>query len=150
MLALILKFLAGRLLGPIKTAAAWLFEHPMALLILLLAAAAVWFYWRDTRLAAQLAKSQAAYAAEVAQTKTLRAGIDAQNAGVQRILQQGVANEQAAHQVAAARAAAAQRVRVIYQTRVQRIEAAPVPATCASAAAWAAGQAQGLAAAWGK
>ncbi len=80
----------------------------------------------------------------------LRAGIAAQNAGVERILQQGVANEQAAKEQAVARAAAAQKVRVVYQTRVERIEAAPVPATCASAAAWAAGQAQSLAAGWSK
>ena len=121
-------------LVPLAGAAAFgAFEHHEA------AAAAA----RATQLEQQLGAAQASIA-------QLRAGIDAQNAGVQRILQQGVANEQAAHQLAAARAAAAQRVRVIYQTRVQRIEAAPVPATCASAAAWAAGQAQSLAAGWGK
>ncbi len=123
--------------------------------VLLMVAAALGTYgaWQHheaaaaTARAAQLEQQLGAAQASIAQ---MRAGIDAQNAGVERILQQGVANEQAAHQLAAARAAAAQRVRVIYQTRVQTIEAAPAPAPCASAAAWAAGQAQGLAAVWGK
>ena len=80
----------------------------------------------------------------------LRAGVQAQNAAVERLLQQGQANVAAAKAQAVQREQSAARVRVIYQTRVQRIEAAPVPATCASAAAWAAGQAQGLAAGWSK
>ncbi len=80
----------------------------------------------------------------------LRAGVQAQNKAVTAIEAQGKANVAAAAASAAARAAAAQKVRVIYQTKVQTIEAAPVPATCASAAAWAAGQAQGLAAGWSK
>ena len=80
----------------------------------------------------------------------LRAGVQAQNAAVERILQQGQANVAAAKSQAAQREQSAARVQVVYRTRVQRIEAAPVPATCASAAAWAAEQAQGLAAGWSK
>ena len=80
----------------------------------------------------------------------LRAGLQAQNGAVERILAQGQANVAAAKQEAVKRKQSAARVQVIYRTRVQRIEAAPVPATCASAAAWAAGQAQSLAAGWSK
>lgn len=80
----------------------------------------------------------------------LRAGIQAQNGAVERILQQGQANVAAAAASAAQRATSAQQVRVIYRTRVQRIEAAPVPQQCANAAAWAQQQAQGLAAGWSK
>ena len=80
----------------------------------------------------------------------LRTGIQAQNGAVERILAQGKANIAAAAASAAQRATSAQRVRVIYQTRVERIEAAPVPQQCASAAAWAQQQAQGLAVGWSK
>ena len=78
----------------------------------------------------------------------LRAGVQAQNSAVERILQQGEANVAAAKSQAAQREQSAARVQVVYRTRVERIEAAPVSATCASAAAWAAGQAQGLTAGW--
>ncbi len=97
--------------------------------------------------AAQLEQQVGAAQASIGQ---LRAGITAQNAGVERILQQQVAAEKSAQQQVQQREQTAEKVRVVYQTRVERIEAAPVPATCASAAAWAAGQAQGLAAGWSK
>ena len=80
----------------------------------------------------------------------LRTGIQAQNGAVERILQQGQANVAAASASAAQRSQSARRVRVIYRTRVERIQAAKVPTDCASAAAWAQQQAQGLAARWNK
>ena len=80
----------------------------------------------------------------------LRTGIQAQNGAVERILAQGQANVAAAAASAAQRATSAQQVQVVYRTRVERIEAAPVPQECSSAAAWAQQQAQGLAAGWSK
>ena len=80
----------------------------------------------------------------------LRTGIQAQNAAVERILAQGQANVAAAKAQAAQRVQAAAKVQVVYRTRIQTIEAAPVPQQCASAAAWAQQQAQGLAAGWSK
>ena len=97
--------------------------------------------------AAQLEQQLGSAEQSIAQ---LRAGIRAQNGAVERILQQGVANVVAAKSQAAQRAQGAARVQVVYRTRVERIEAAPVPQQCASAAAWAQQQAQGLAAGWGK
>jgi hypothetical protein len=80
----------------------------------------------------------------------LRAGIAAQNLGVENLLdaahraQEIVAAAGKARQLAAARAlsTAAQ--------RVAQIEAAPVPSPCASAAAWGVEQAAGLARGWGR
>ncbi len=80
----------------------------------------------------------------------LHAGIQAQNGAVERILAQGQANVAAAKAQAAQRVQAAAKVQLIYRTRIQTIEAAPVPQQCASAAAWAQQQAQGLAAGWNK
>ncbi len=80
----------------------------------------------------------------------LRTGIQAQNGAVERILAQGKANVAAAAASAAQRAQGAARVRVVYGTRVERIEAAPVPQQCTQAAAWAQQQAQSLAAGWAK
>ena len=97
--------------------------------------------------AAQLEQQLGAAEQSIAQ---LQAGVQAQNAAVTRILQQGQANVAAAKSEASQRVQAADNVRVVYRTRVQTIEAAPVPATCASAAAWAAGQAHSLAAGWSK
>ncbi|CDW96120.1 hypothetical protein THICB2_730199 [Thiomonas sp. CB2] len=61
----------------------------------------------------------------------------------------GVASAAAAKAQTGQRTTNAARVEVVYRDRVHTIEAAPVPATCASAAAWAAGQAKGLAG-WSK
>ena len=97
--------------------------------------------------AAQLEQQLGSAEASIGQ---LRVGIQAQNGAVERILQQNVANVAAAKSQAAQRATSAQQVRVIYRTRIQRIEAAPVPQQCASAAAWAQQQAQSLAAGWSK
>lgn len=80
----------------------------------------------------------------------LRQGVAAQNAAIHRLQQQGAAAVAQARQEAAQRAQGAARVQVVYRTRVERIEAAPVPQQCASAAAWAQQQAQGLAAGWSK
>lgn len=116
-----------------------------------LAGAAAFGWWEHHEVgvadahAAQLEQQLGSAEASISQ---LRAGIQAQNGAVERILQQGVANVAAAKAQAAQRAQGAARVRVIYQTHVERIEAAPVPQQCASAAAWAQQQAQGLAARW--
>jgi Holliday junction resolvasome RuvABC endonuclease subunit len=80
----------------------------------------------------------------------LQTGIQAQNVAVERILVQGQANVAAAKAQGAQRAQAAAKVQVIYRTRIERIEAAPVPQECVSAAAWAQQQAQSLAAGWSK
>ncbi len=141
-------FLMTFILGPIKSAVAWLLKHPLELAILALAVACAVLYWRNTHLKADLAISQANVARAVANTKTLQSAIDAQNASVERILQQGVANVDAAKAKAQAETQAAAKVRVIYRTRVQTIEAAQVPQQCASAAAWAAGQAGQLIEGW--
>jgi hypothetical protein len=74
------------------------------------------------------ATAQAARAAQLEQQ--LRAATQAQNAAVEKLKEQGAAAVAQAKQQASARAAAAQRVHVVYQTRVQTIEAAPVPGTC--------------------
>ncbi len=97
--------------------------------------------------AAQLEQQLGSAEASIGQ---LRAGIQAQNGAVERILQQGVANVAAAKSQAAQRAQGAARVQVVYRTRVERIEAAPVPQQCTQAAAWAQQQAQSLAAGWSK
>ena len=143
-------FLLTFVLGPIKSAFAWLLKHPLELIILLLAIACAFLYWRNTSLKSDLAASQASAARAVANTKSLQAAIQTQNAGVERILQQDVANVAAAKAQAAQRAQAAAKVQVIYRTRVERIEAAQVPQECDQAAAWAAQQAQGLVLGWSK
>lgn len=99
---------------------------------------------RGTRIV-QLKQQASRDQASIAQ---LRAGISEQNAGVERILQQGVANVAAAKALASARDAAANRVRVVYQTTVEQIEAAQVPQECGQAASWAAGQAGQLVKGW--
>ncbi len=115
------------------------------------AAAFGWFEHHEVGVAqahaAQLEQQLRSAEASIGQ---LRAGVQAQNVAVERILRQGRVNVAAAKAQAAQRASSAQRVRVIYQTRVERIEAAPVPQQCASAAAWAQQQAQSLAAGWSK
>ena len=143
-----MAFLLTFILGPLKAALAWLLKHPLELIILALVIACALLYWRNTHLKADLAVSQANAARAVANTKTLQAAIDAQNVGVENILRQGVANVAAAKARAQTDAQAAAKVRVIYKTRVQTIEAAQVPQQCASAAAWAAGQAQTLIQGW--
>ena len=143
-----MDFLLTFILGPIKAALAWLLKHPLELLILVLIVACAWLYWRNDSLKTDLLASQASAARAVANTKTLQAAIATQNAGVERILQQGVVNVAAAKAQAQAQAQAAAKVRVVYQTRVERIEAAPVPQECDQAAAWAAGQAQQLIKGW--
>lgn len=143
-----MAFLLTFILGPIKSALAWLFKHPLELLILALAIACAFLCWRNTHLKAELAAAQASAARAVANTKTLQAAIATQNAGVERILQQGVANVAAAKAQAAQRAQEAAKVQVVYRTRVDRIEAAQVPQECDQAAAWAAGQAVGLIKGW--
>ena len=118
-----------------------------------LAAASAFGAWEHhevgvaTAHAAQLEQQLGSAEASIGQ---LRTGIQAQNGAVERILAQGKANVAAAAASAAQRATSAQQVRVIYRTRIQRIEAAPVPQQCASAAAWAQQQAQVLAAGWNK
>ena len=143
-----MAFLLTFILGPLKAALAWLLKHPLELIILALAIACAFLYWRNTHLKADLAMSQASAARAVANTKTLQAAIAAQNAGVERILQQGVANVAAAKAQAQAQTQAAEKVRVIYKTRVEKIEAAQVPQECDKAAAWAAGQAGQLIEGW--
>ena len=118
-----------------------------------LAAASAFGAWEHhevgvaTAHAAQLEQQLGSAEASISQ---LRTGIEAQNGAVERILAQGKANVAAAAASAAQRAQGAARVQVVYRTRIQRIEAAPVPQQCASAAAWAQQQAQGLAAGWSK
>lgn len=141
-------FLLTFVLGPIKSALAWLLKHPLELIILLLAIACAFLYWRNTSLKSDLAASQASAARAVANTKSLQAAIATQNAGVERILQQGVANMAAAKAQARAQAQAAAKVRTIYKTRVEKIEAAQVPQECDQAAAWAASQAGQLIEGW--
>ena len=143
-----MAFLLTFILGPIKSAVAWLLKHPLELLILVLMVACAWLYWRNANLKTDLLASQASAARAVANTKTLQAAIQTQNAGVERILQQGIANIAAAKALAQAEKQAAAKVRTIYKTRVQTIEAAQVPQQCASAAAWAAGQANALIKGW--
>ena len=143
-----MSFLLTFIIGPIKDALAWLLKHPMELIILVLVVACAWLYWRNTSLKSDLAASQASAARAVANTKSLQAAIDTQNAGVERILQQGVANVEAAKAQATQRVQAAAKVQVVYRTRVERIEAAPVPQECDQAAAWAAGQAAELIKGW--
>ncbi len=113
------------------------------------AAAFGWWEHHEVRVAqahvAQLEQQLGSAEQSIAQ---LRTGIQAQNSAVERILAQGQANVAAAKAQAAQRAVSAARVRVVYRTRIERIEAAPVPQQCASAAAWAAGQAQGLIGGW--
>ena len=145
-----MDFLLEFFLGPIKSAISWLLAHPLELLILALLLACGFLYWRTDSLKTDLLASQASAARAVANTKTLQAAIQTQNAGVERILQQGVANVAAAKAQAAQRVQAAAKVQVVYRTRVERIEAAQVPQQCASAAAWAQQQAQGLVAGWSK
>lgn len=145
-----MDFLLTFILGPIKSAISWLLAHPLELLILALILACGFLYWRNDRLKTDLLASQASAARAVANTKTLQAAIQTQNAGVERILQQGVANVEAAKAQAAQRVQAAAKVQVVYRTRVERIEAARVPQECDQAAAWAAQQAQGLLRGWSK
>lgn len=143
-----MAFLLTFILGPIKSAVAWLLRHPLELLILALVVACAWLYWRNDALHADLTTARAVSARQAQNVATLRAGIKDQNAGVERILQQGVANVAAAKARAQADAQAAAKVRVIYKTRVQTIEAAQVPQQCASAAAWASRQAAQLIEGW--
>ena len=118
-----------------------------------LGGAAAFGWWEHHELgvaqahAAQLEQQLGSAEQSIAQ---LRTGIEAQNSAVERILVQGQANVQAAKAAAAQRVQAAAKVQVVYRTRIQRIEAAPVPQQCASAAAWASGQAQGLIGGWSK
>lgn len=118
-----------------------------------LAAAAAFGAWERHEVQVQTAKTaqveQQLGSAEQSIAQ-LRAGIQAQNGAVEQILAQGQANVAAAKAQAAQRAQAAAKVRVVYRTRIQRIEAASVPQQCASAAAWAQQQAQGLTAGWSK
>ena len=143
-----MDFLLTFFLSPIKSAISWLFAHPLELLILALLLACGFLYWRNDSLKSDLLASQASAARAVANTKTLQAAIQTQNAGVERILQQSVANVAAAKAQATQRAQAAAKVQVIYRTRVERIEAASVPQQCDQAAAWAAGQAGELIKGW--
>ncbi len=116
-----------------------------------LAGAAAFGWWEHHEVGvaqahvAQLERQLGSAETSIAQ---LRTGVQAQNAAVERILQQGAAAVAQAKAAAAQRVQASSRVRVVYQTRVERIEAAPVPQQCASAAAWAATQAQGLIGGW--
>ena len=141
-------FLLTFVLGPIKAVLGWLLKHPLELLILVLLAACAWLYLRNDALHADLATAQAVGARQAQNVATLGAAIKDQNAGVERILQQGVANVAAAKARAQSDAQAAAKVRVIYKARVQTIEAAQVPQQCASAAAWASGQAGQLIEGW--
>ena len=145
-----MAFLLTFILGPLKAVLAWLLKHPLELLILALLLACGFLYWRTDSLKADLLASQASAARAVANTKILQAAIQTQNAGVERILQQGVANVEAAKAQAAQRVQAAAKVQVVYRTRVERIEAARVPQECDKAAAWAAGQAGELIKGWSK
>ncbi len=113
------------------------------------AAAFGWFEHHEVGVAqAHAASLEQQLGSAEASIGQLRAGVRAQNQAVERILAQGQANVAAAKAQAAQRAVSAARVRVVYRTRIERIEAAPVPQQCASAAAWAAGQAQGLIGGW--
>ncbi len=143
-----MDFLLTFILSPIKSAISWLLAHPLELLILALLLACGFLYWRTDTLKADLLASQASAARAVANTKTLQAAIATQNAGVERILQQGVANVAAAKAQAQAQTQAAEKVRVIYKTRVEKIETAQVPQQCDQAAAWAARQAGQLIKGW--
>ena len=143
-----MDFLLAFVLGPIKAALGWLLAHPLELLIIALLLACGFLYWRNDVIKTDLLASQASAARAVANTKTLQAAIQTQNAGVERILQQGVANVEAAKAQAAERVQAAAKVQVVYRTRVEKIEAATVPQQCYQAAAWAAGQAQTLIQGW--
>jgi hypothetical protein len=118
-----------------------------------LAAAAAFGAWERHEVQVQTAKAdklEQQVGADAQTIKQLRTGIQAQNAAVERILAQGRANVAAAKAQDAQRVQAATKVQVVYRTRIQTIEAAPVPQECSSAAAWAASQAQGLAQGWNK
>ena len=143
-----MAFLLTFILGPLKAALAWLLKHPLELIILALAIACALLYWRNTHLKADLVASQANAARAVANTQTLQAAIVTQNAGVERVLEQGVANVAAAKAQAQAETQAAAKVRIVYQTKVEKIESAAVPQECDQAAAWAAGQAGQLIEGW--
>lgn len=116
-----------------------------------LAAAAAFGAWEHHELGvaqARAVKLEQQIGADQASIAQLRTGIQAQNSAVERLLQQGQANVAAAKAKAVQDAQAAAKVRVVYQTRIERIEAAPVPQQCASAAAWASSQAQALIGGW--
>ena len=118
-----------------------------------LAGAAAFGWWEHHQVGvadAHVAQLEQQLGSAEASIGQLRVGIQAQNGAVERILQQGVANVAAAKSQAAQRAQGAARVQVVYRTRIERIEAAPVPQQCAQAAAWAQQQAQVLAAGWSK
>ena len=110
-----------------------------------------WFEHHEVAVAqAHIARLEQQLGSAETSIAQLRTGIQAQNSAVERILVQGKANVAAAKAQAAQRVQAAAKVQLIYRTRIQTIEAAPVPQQCASAAAWAQQQAQGLAAGWSK
>ncbi len=115
------------------------------------AAAFGWWEHHEVNVAqAHVASLEQQLGSAEASIAQLRTGIQAQNSAVERILAQGQANVAAAKARAAQRVQAAAKVQVVYRNRIERIEAAPVPQQCASAAAWAQQQAQGLAARWAK
>ena len=145
-----MDFLLTFIFGPIKSALAWLLKHPLELLILALMVACAWLYWRNDALRADLVTAHAASARQAQNVATLRAGIAAQNIGVGRLLAAANLAESRAKAAANLAESRAKAVRTIYKTRVQTIEAEQVPQQCASAAAWAQQQAQGLVAGWSK
>ena len=125
-------------LEPLKGLLAWLFKHPFELLTLALCIACFALYWYNSSLKAELVAARATATRQQQNVKDLKIAIAAQSAGVERILQNGVANVAAAKAQALAEQKASNQVRIVYQTRIERIQGAPVPADCASAADWAA------------
>jgi hypothetical protein len=121
-------------LAPVILAAAGLVEERMVI----------------AHLRAQLLACQAAAVKQQASIAQLRAGIAAQNLGVENLLDAAHRAQERAAAAGTARQLAAARALSTAARRVARIEAAPVPSPCASAAAWGVEQAAGLAQGWGR
>ena len=98
----------------------------------------------------QLVACQAAAVKQQASIAQLRAGIAAQNLGVENLLDAAHRAQERAAAAGKSRQLAAARALSMAARRVARIEAAPVPSSCASAAAWGVEQAAGLAQGWGR
>lgn len=98
----------------------------------------------------QLVACHAAAVRQQASIAQLRAGIAAQNVGVENLLDAARRANQTTAAAEKARQLAADRALSTAARRVARIEAAPVPSPCASAATWGVEQAAGLAQGWGQ
>ena len=98
----------------------------------------------------RIAACQAAAVRQQASIAQLRAGIATQNAGVENLLETAHRAQAQFAEAEQARQVDADRLRRAVVQRVARVDAAPVPTLCASAVAWGAEQAAGLARGWGR